>query len=53
MYNLQQGKQTHWVNYDDMTEYLDLVIAYERQRKNKNTHSGWKKPEASLPPIQI
>lgn len=33
MYHLQVGKETQWVSYDDMVDYLDLVIEYEKNRK--------------------
>ena len=53
MYNLQQGDKAEWIDYDEMVDYIDLVIAYERQRKAKKTHGNWKKPERNPTTIEI
>lgn len=33
MYQLQTDGDTQWVDYDCLTDHLDLVILYEKQRK--------------------
>jgi hypothetical protein len=33
MYQLQKGNRLEWLEYGDLTEYLDQIMAYENERK--------------------
>ena len=35
MYHLQQGKDTRWIDYEQMVDDIDLVIDYEKRRKGR------------------
>ena len=35
MYHLQQGKETRWIDYEQMIDDIHLVIDYEKRRKGR------------------
>lgn len=53
MYHLQIEGQTKWMEYENMVDYVDLVIEYERQRKNRNAGGSWKQRNGGSDVVEI